>query len=197
MRNIRSKRDVFNGILFFVYKYTLRITGNRRRGNGARCHGHSEVSNVSVVHPYDPGARPCWAWGCWRQRRRAPTSSLPSIPPRGRAPPAGGSTASPAKPVRTAAQARPRRWRSARCCPPGARSRPAPGTVVFLSHNGDRLIIQPNSRLRIDEPGTAGLLDHFMQSLGSVFYDVEPRKRAVRSVSPRPMSPRSSRAPGS
>jgi hypothetical protein len=50
------------------------------------------------------------------------------------------------------------------------------GAVVFLSHNGDRLIIQANSRLRIDEPGTAGLLDHFMQSLGSVFYDVEPRK---------------------
>src|SRR4029453_2732381 len=50
------------------------------------------------------------------------------------------------------------------------------GAVVFLSHNGDRLIIQPNSRLRIDDPGTAGLLDHFMQSLGSVFYDVEPRK---------------------
>jgi FecR protein len=50
------------------------------------------------------------------------------------------------------------------------------GAVVFLSHNGDRMIIQPNSRLRIDEPGTAGLLDHFMQSLGSVFYDVEPRK---------------------
>ena len=50
------------------------------------------------------------------------------------------------------------------------------GAVVFLSHNGDRLIIQPNSHLRIDEPGTAGLLDHFMQSLGSVFYDVEPRK---------------------
>ena len=50
------------------------------------------------------------------------------------------------------------------------------GAVVFLSHNGDRLIIQPNSRVRIDEPGTAGLLDHFMQSLGSVFYDVEPRK---------------------
>src|SRR5262245_42106986 len=47
------------------------------------------------------------------------------------------------------------------------------GTVVFLSHNGDRLVIQPNSRLRIDDPGTAGLLDHFMQSLGSVFYDVE------------------------
>jgi hypothetical protein len=50
------------------------------------------------------------------------------------------------------------------------------GAVVFLSHNGDRLIVQPNSRLRIDEPGTAGLLDHFMQSLGSVFYDVEPRR---------------------
>src|SRR5262249_52707422 len=50
------------------------------------------------------------------------------------------------------------------------------GTVVFLSHNGDRLIVQPNSRLRIDEPGTAGLLDHFLQSVGSVFYDVEPRK---------------------
>lgn len=50
------------------------------------------------------------------------------------------------------------------------------GAVVFLSHNGDRLIVQPNSRLRIDDPGTEGLLDHFMQSLGSVFYDVEPRK---------------------
>ena len=50
------------------------------------------------------------------------------------------------------------------------------GAVVFLSRNGDRLIIQPNSHLRIDAPGTAGLLDHFMQSLGSVFYDVEPRK---------------------
>jgi len=50
------------------------------------------------------------------------------------------------------------------------------GAVVFLSHNGDRLIVQPNSRLRIDEPGTAGLLDHFLQSMGSVFYDVEPRK---------------------
>jgi hypothetical protein len=50
------------------------------------------------------------------------------------------------------------------------------GAVVFLSHDGDRLIIQANSHLRIDEPGTAGLLDHFMQSLGSVFYDVEPRK---------------------
>ena len=50
------------------------------------------------------------------------------------------------------------------------------GAVVFLSHNGDRLVIQPNSRLRIDDPGTGGLLDHFMQSLGSVFYDVEPRK---------------------
>ena len=50
------------------------------------------------------------------------------------------------------------------------------GAVVFLSRNGDRLIIRPNTHLRIDEPGTAGLLDHFMQSLGSVFYDVEPRK---------------------
>jgi len=50
------------------------------------------------------------------------------------------------------------------------------GAVVFLSRNGDRLIIQPNSHLRIDAPGTAGLLDNFMQSLGSVFYDVEPRK---------------------
>ena len=50
------------------------------------------------------------------------------------------------------------------------------GAVVFLSHNGDRVVIQPNSRLRIDDPGTGGLLDHFMQSLGSVFYDVEPRK---------------------
>ena len=57
------------------------------------------------------------------------------------------------------------------------------GAVVFLSHNGDRLIVKPNSRLRIDEPGTAGLLDHFMQSLGSVFYDVEPRKNRSFGVS--------------
>jgi len=57
------------------------------------------------------------------------------------------------------------------------------GAVVFLSHNGDRLVIQPNSRLRIDDPGTAGLLDHFMQSLGSVFYDVEPRKNRSFGVS--------------
>ena len=57
------------------------------------------------------------------------------------------------------------------------------GAVVFLSHNGDRLIIQPNSRLRIDEAGTAGLLDHFMQSLGSVFHDVEPRKNRSFGVS--------------
>ena len=57
----------------------------------------------------------------------------------------------------------------------GSEVETAAGAVVFLSHNGDRLIIQPNSHLRIDEPGTAGLLDHFMQSLGNVFYDVEPR----------------------
>jgi hypothetical protein len=57
------------------------------------------------------------------------------------------------------------------------------GAVVFLSHNGDRLIVQPNSHLRIDEPGTAGLLDHFLQSLGSVFYDVEPRKNRSFGVS--------------
>ena len=59
---------------------------------------------------------------------------------------------------------------------PGSEIETGAGAVVFLSHNGDRLVIQPNSRLRIDDPGTAGLLDHFMQSLGSVFYDVEPRK---------------------
>lgn len=57
------------------------------------------------------------------------------------------------------------------------------GAVVFLSRNGDRLIVQPNSRLRIDDPGTEGLLDHFMQSLGSVFYDVEPRRNRSFGVS--------------
>jgi hypothetical protein len=50
------------------------------------------------------------------------------------------------------------------------------GTVVFLSRNGDRLVIQPNSQMRIAEPEPGGLIDHFMQSLGSVFYDVEPRR---------------------
>src|SRR5262245_8336492 len=58
----------------------------------------------------------------------------------------------------------------------GSEVETGPGAVVFLSRNGDRLIVQPNSRLRIDAPGTEGLLDHFMQSLGSIFYDVEPRK---------------------
>jgi hypothetical protein len=51
-----------------------------------------------------------------------------------------------------------------------------PGTVVFLSRDGDRLVIQPNSQMRIAEPEPSGLLDSFMQSLGSVFYDVEPRR---------------------
>ena len=59
---------------------------------------------------------------------------------------------------------------------PGSDIQTGAGTVVFLSRGGDRLVIQPNSRIRIDTPGTDGLLDHFMQSLGSVFFDVEPRR---------------------
>jgi hypothetical protein len=51
-----------------------------------------------------------------------------------------------------------------------------PGTVVFLSRDDDRLVIQPNTRLRVAEPEPRGLLDRFIQSLGSVFYDVEPRR---------------------
>jgi hypothetical protein len=66
---------------------------------------------------------------------------------------------------------------------PGSEIETGAGTVVFLSHNGDRLIVQPKSRMRIDAPGTDGLLDHFMQSLGSVFYDVEPRKNRSFGVS--------------
>jgi uncharacterized membrane protein YgcG len=58
--------------------------------------------------------------------------------------------------------------------------------VVFLSRGGDRLVIQPNTKMRIGEPEPGGLLDHFMQSLGSVFYDVEPRKnRAFGVTAPR------------
>ncbi|HUL06522.1 MAG TPA: FecR domain-containing protein [Candidatus Acidoferrum sp.] len=66
---------------------------------------------------------------------------------------------------------------------PGSEIATGAGAVVFLSHNGDRLIVQPQSRMRIDAPGTDGLLDHFMQSLGSVFYDVEPRKNRSFGVS--------------
>jgi hypothetical protein len=66
---------------------------------------------------------------------------------------------------------------------PGSEIATGAGAVVFLSHNGDRLIVQPKSRMRIDAPGTEGLLDHFMQSLGSVFYDVEPRKNRSFGVS--------------
>ncbi|MGE0118572.1 MAG: FecR domain-containing protein [Dongiaceae bacterium] len=58
----------------------------------------------------------------------------------------------------------------------GSEIRTGAGAVVFLSRNGDRLIIQPGSQVRIAEPEPGGLLDRFMQSLGSVFYDVEPRK---------------------
>jgi ferric-dicitrate binding protein FerR (iron transport regulator) len=50
-----------------------------------------------------------------------------------------------------------------------------PGAVVFLSRDGDRLVVQPNTRMRVAEPEPGGLLDRFTQSLGSVFYDVEPR----------------------
>jgi hypothetical protein len=58
----------------------------------------------------------------------------------------------------------------------GSEVQTGPGTVVFLSRNGDRLVIQPSSQMRIAEPEPGGLIDHFMQSLGSVFYDVEPRR---------------------
>ena len=65
----------------------------------------------------------------------------------------------------------------------GSEVQTGPGTVVFLSRNGDRLVIQPNSQMRIAEPEPGGLIDHFMQSLGSVFYDVEPRRNRSFGVS--------------
>jgi hypothetical protein len=65
----------------------------------------------------------------------------------------------------------------------GSEIRTGAGAVVFLSRNGDRLIIQPGSQVRIAEPEPGGLLDRFMQSLGSVFYDVEPRKNRSFGVS--------------
>jgi hypothetical protein len=65
----------------------------------------------------------------------------------------------------------------------GSEVQTGPGTVVFLSRNGDRLVIQPNSQMRLAEPEPGGLIDHFMQSLGSVFYDVEPRRNRSFGVS--------------
>jgi hypothetical protein len=65
----------------------------------------------------------------------------------------------------------------------GSEVQTGPGTVVFLSRNGDRLVIRPNSQMRIAEPEPGGLIDHFMQSLGSVFYDVEPRRNRSFGVS--------------
>lgn len=47
--------------------------------------------------------------------------------------------------------------------------------VVFLSRRGDRIVIEPKSHLRIAEPKAGGLLTQFIQTLGNVFYDVEPR----------------------
>lgn len=57
----------------------------------------------------------------------------------------------------------------------GSEIRTERGSVVFLSRRGDRVIIQPASHLRIAEPKAGGLLTQFFQSLGEVFYDVEPR----------------------
>jgi hypothetical protein len=65
----------------------------------------------------------------------------------------------------------------------GSEVRTGPGAVVFLSRSGDRLVIQPNSQMRIAEPEAGGVFDHFMQSLGSVFYDVEPRRNRSFGVS--------------
>ncbi len=65
----------------------------------------------------------------------------------------------------------------------GSEVQTGPGTVVFLSRDGDRLVIQPNSQMRIAEPEPGGLIDSFMQSLGSVFYDVEPRRNRSFGVS--------------
>lgn len=65
----------------------------------------------------------------------------------------------------------------------GSEVQTGPGAVVFLSRNGDRLVIQPSSQMRIAEPEPGGVLDHFMQSLGSVFYDVEPRRNRSFGVS--------------
>jgi hypothetical protein len=58
----------------------------------------------------------------------------------------------------------------------GSDIRTGAGAVVFLSHDGDRLVIQPDTQLRIAEPQSGGLLDRFIQTLGNVFYDVEPRR---------------------
>lgn len=65
----------------------------------------------------------------------------------------------------------------------GSEVHTGPGAVVFLSRNGDRLVIQPNSQMRIAEPEPGGIIDRFMQSLGSVFYDVEPRRNRSFGVS--------------
>lgn len=57
----------------------------------------------------------------------------------------------------------------------GSEIRTERGGVVFLSRRGDRIVIQPESELRIAEPKAGGLLTQFFQALGQVFYDVEPR----------------------
>jgi hypothetical protein len=59
--------------------------------------------------------------------------------------------------------------------PVGSEIQTERGSVVFLSRRGDRVVIQPNSHLRIAEPKAGGLLTQFIQTLGNVFYDVEPR----------------------
>jgi len=59
--------------------------------------------------------------------------------------------------------------------PVGSEIQTARGAVVFLSRRGDRIVIQPDTQLRIAEPEAGGLLTQFIQSFGNVFYDVEPR----------------------
>lgn len=58
----------------------------------------------------------------------------------------------------------------------GTDLRTGAASVIFLSRGGDRLVIQASTDLRIADPEPGGMLDHFIQSIGDVFYDVEPRK---------------------
>jgi hypothetical protein len=74
------------------------------------------------------------------------------------------------------AGAAPRRLEVGQIVSVGSEVRTGADGVVFLSRDGDRLVIQPGSQMRIAEPDPDGLLDHFIQSLGRVFYDVEPRR---------------------
>ncbi|MGH6933046.1 MAG: FecR domain-containing protein, partial [Dongiaceae bacterium] len=60
--------------------------------------------------------------------------------------------------------------------PVGSDLRTGAASVIFLSRAGNRLVIQASTELRIAEPEPGGLLDHFIQSIGDVFYDVEPRE---------------------